>query len=413
MCGLVGVYSSNMFSKHEDVLRDLLYLDTWRGKDSTGVAALRSNSDTAVLKSTVPGYEFIEHPRLKQHLKLNDFCWIGHNRYGTIGKNIKANAHPFTIDDEDGCCIIVGAHNGTLKNKHVLMDHTDFGTDSEALFNHIANTSLEETIPLVEGAWALTYYDHQEEELRFLRNKERSLHYAYEEGRKTMIWASEAWMIRTACSRNNVKLDEDKVYLCAEDTLYSFPVPLKMNDEIKCERKGGLVGKAPVFFQGGWRAPERWASGASGTRTDSGKTPQQIAEERIRKAQETAEQMRKQREEGQLLQTGSSTQSGTTEKTAGEKLTSASDSSSSEQSKGAKGVVSNVVNILTTKKYKGYGGAKLTLKQLQNQLASGCGWCEEEFIDHEDKHAWLAPGKPVCVKCLTGTHEDKEKRSVH
>lgn len=397
-----------MFAKHEDVLKDLLYLDTWRGRDATGVAALRHNADTAIFKSTVPGHEFIDNPKLKQHLKLNDFCWIGHNRYGTVGKNIKPNAHPFDILDQDGACILVGAHNGTLKNKYALMDHNDFGTDSEAMFNHIANTSLEETIPLLDGAWAITYYDHQEEELRFLRNKERPLHYAYEEGRKTMIWASEAWMIRIACSRNQVKLDEDKVFLCAEDTLYSFPVPLKMNDEIKCNRKGGLVGKEPVFFQGGWEAPERWASGTSGT--TSNQTPQQQAAERVKKAQEAADKLKKMVDSGQLLLTDSNTQSTTTSDSAGVKPPLANASSSSEPSKAVEG---NVRNILTAKKYKGYGGERLSLKELEEQLANGCSWCEEEFIDHEDKHAWIAPGKPVCAKCLTDTHKSKEDRIVH
>jgi len=194
----------------------MLYLDTWRGQDSTGVAAIRHNADTVIMKSTVPGYEFVEGNKLSHHLRLNDFCWIGHNRFGTMGKNIESNAHPFSIKDEQGGCLIVGAHNGTLKNKHALIDHAVFGTDSEALFNNISIEGLEKTLEKVEGAWALTYYDHLEEELRIVRNSERPLFYAFEEGGKTLIWASEMWMIRVACSRYGVKLQEDKVWAFSE-----------------------------------------------------------------------------------------------------------------------------------------------------------------------------------------------------
>lgn len=402
MCGLVGIYSSNMMAKHKDALAALLYLDTWRGRDSTGVAAIRHNADTHILKSTVPGYEFVEGPKLEQHLKLNDFCWIGHNRFGTMGKNIKSNAHPFEILDDDGSCILVGAHNGTLKNKHALMDHAKFGTDSEALYNHIAQTSLEETIPLVEGAWALTYYDHITEELRFIRNKERPLFYAFEEGKKTLIWASEMWMLRVACSRYGIKLHEDKVYSFAEDTLYAFPAPEKLNEELTHVRKGGLVGKTPAFFQGGVWENGRWTSGSRGQTTTNQTT----------QSQGTASGQSSSTSSAAIAATGagsSSSQSGTSGQSNGVKPPLANATSSSEAS-------SNVRNILTAKKYKGYSGVLLSKTELENQLAGGCGWCEAEFIGEKDRYAWLAPSKPVCAKCLDGSHdleEAKTKVSVH
>jgi predicted glutamine amidotransferase len=392
MCGLVGIYSSNMLAKHKDVLAAMLYLDTWRGRDSTGVAAIRHNTDTAVLKATIPGYEFVEGPKLDQHLKLNDFLWLGHNRFGTVGKNVKTNSHPFMIDDDDGACLVVGAHNGTLKNKHVLIDHARFGTDSEALYNNIAVEGLEKTIEKVEGAWALTYYDHLEEELRVLRNKERPLFYAFEEGKKTLVWASEMWMIRVACSRYDLQLQDDKVFSFAEDTLYRFPAPMNMNEEIVMERKGGVVGKqTPTFFQS-WNR-EVWTGGghtqgaakAAGSSTGSSTSSSAIA-------------------------AVSSTPYGTNGPSNGGKLaeTSASSSTgtSSEQPDG------KVRDILSAKKYKGYAGVLLTAKELEKKLETGCGWCELEFITEKDRFAWLAPSKPICYKCLTGEPEPDKKVQV-
>lgn len=398
MCGLVGIYSSNMLTKHKDALSAMLYLDTWRGRDSTGVAAIRQNADTAILKSTVPGYEFVEGPRLHEHLKNTDFCWIGHNRYGTMGKNIKTNAHPFTIDDEDGACLIVGAHNGTLKNKHVLTDHNTFGTDSEALYHEIALNGVEEAVSKIEGAWALTYYDHIKEELRILRNKERPLVYAFEEGHKTLIWASEMWMIRVACARYDIKLEDDKVLSFNEDTLYSFPAPDKINDVLTMERKGGVVGKqAPTFFHD-WNN-RRWPGGISGTTkpqipqtTQSSCGPSPAAVAAVAQA------------------AGLTTQSGTAKNDSGVKLLTKSESSSTPTSS-TLFADNKVRDILTAKKFKGFGGTLLSKKELEDQLENGCGWCELEFITSEDKFAWLAPSKPICHKCLVGKEEPLKNAS--
>jgi predicted glutamine amidotransferase len=382
-----------MLGKHKEILSAMLYLDTWRGRDSTGVAAIRHNADTAILKSTVPGYEFVEGPKLDQHLRLNDFCWIGHNRFGTIGKNIKTNAHPFQILDDDGTCLLVGAHNGTLKNKHVLADHVKFGTDSEALYNNIALEGLEESIKKVEGAWALTYYDHVEEELRFIRNKERTLFYAFEEDKKTLFWASEAWMIRVACSRANVKLHEDKVVSFNEDTLYRFPAPMKMNEELTMERKGGLVGKTSTFFQGYNR--DEWIGGRAG---HGESTTQQ-------KAAETTPTQTPSHVPVTASSTNiSTTQSGTKGNTSGGTLTLPNRSSFETQSSSNSG---NVVSIVP-KNYKGFGGVLVSRADLEKQLAGGCTWCEHEFISINERFAWLGINKPVCSKCLEGDHDGIE-----
>lgn len=411
MCGLVGVYSSNMMNKHKEVLESLLYLDTWRGKDSTGIAAIRHNADTAILKATVPGYEFLEGPRVGNHLRLNDFCWIGHNRFGTVGKNIRSNAHPFQILDEQGSCILVGAHNGTLKNKHVLMDHADFGTDSEALYNHIAHTSLEETLPLVEGAWALTYYDHEMEELRFIRNKERPLHFAFEEGKKTMFWASEIWMIRIATSRAGIKLHKDKIYSCEEDTLYKFPAPDKMNEELTMQSQGGLVGKAPGFFQGRHWNGTGWVGGPAGQET------QRQTNQTTNQAGTGPQQNQAQGTTVRPLtppQTTSTSQSGNPLPGLGGKLPLPKEDSSPNPSSPGTG---KVVSIASNPVYKGYGSKLITRAELKRQLDQGCSWCEITFINIGDRYGWLEEGKPVCSHCLDGTHpktfQPAKQTSIH
>lgn len=395
MCGLVGIFSSCMTMKHKEVLVNLLYLDTWRGRDATGVAAIRQNADTHIMKSTVPGYEFIEGEKLNHFLRFTDFCWIGHNRFGTVGKNIKSNAHPFMVLDEEDSCVLVGAHNGTLKNKHVLNDHLSFGTDSEALYNHIALTSLEETIPLVEGAWALTYYDHIAEELRFLRNKERPLFYAYEEGHKTLIWASEAWMIKIACSRAGVKIENDAVFTVEEDTLYKIPAPVKVNETLAVTKTGGLVGKTSAFFRGYQNQTFGRTAGQESVQQETTQTPQKTTSSSSKPEV-----------------TSAPAQSGTKRENVGGTLTIKKENSSSNQSQPDAHGNDNVTPISAGRIFKGFGGVPLSKSEIEKQLENGCSWCETEYISVKARFAWLDAYKPVCKKCLDGSHEDISLDSV-
>lgn len=403
MCGLVGIYSSNMLMRHKNAMAELLFFDTLRGKDSTGLAAIRSNYDTMTLKSTVPGYEFVENPKFESHLKLNDWCWIGHNRWKTVGGATKSNAHPFEVLDDDGSCLLVGAHNGTLKNKHVFKDHQLFGTDSEALYNEIADTSLEEALLKTEGAWALSYYDHVEEELRFVRNKERTLFYAFEKDKKTLLWASEAWMLRVVCARNNIEVLDGTIHSFTEDTLYSFKGFSKTNEEIEYTRKEGLVGKAPAFFQ-------RWTG--SGTSWMGG-GPQQKTETTTQETRKTTQADLLTARQVELL----ASKSGTQEAGNGKNQTPPKNDQSEKQSK------SNSDNVVPLNAgigkiyYKGYLGILLNKQELEKQLAGGCAFCNSEFIHITDRYGWLGTNSPICSKCLDGGHDvidkPKQKVSVH
>jgi len=123
---------------------------------------------------------------------------IGHNRWGTVGGNSKATAHPFDVGD------LVGAHNGTLTSKWRLKDANCFKTDSEAMLNSIQEIGVKETLKLSEGAWALVWYDFRDGSINFLRNKERSLYFVTDmDG--CLFWASEEWMLSVSLSRHGIK----------------------------------------------------------------------------------------------------------------------------------------------------------------------------------------------------------------
>lgn len=149
---------------------------------------------------------------------------IGHNRWATSGSINRKNAHPFDLDE------IVGVHNGTLTNKYALKDHQQYDVDSEALFDNIERFGLKETISQVRGAWALCWYNKVDQSLNFLRNSERPLFYAYSENKKTIVWASEAWMITNICRREDYKISE--IFTFNEDHSYKWDLNLEKPDEL-------------------------------------------------------------------------------------------------------------------------------------------------------------------------------------
>lgn len=253
MCGLVGM-AGDLIWKHRHVMKTLLFFNTLRGKDSTGVAAWNiPKNEIETRKMTCPGFEFIQYPFIDNFLGLYRGVWLGHGRASTVGSVTKLNAHPFNVEDEDGCIGLFGAHNGTLKNKwdiEKLLDGERFGTDSEALLNLIYKMGAKEALAETEGAYALTWVDTVTKEVNLVRNKERPLCYAFTDDMRCLIWASEPWMIRIACMREGVELaknnDKETIWSLPEDTLFKFKVPqfIKKEDGFDVpEREGGLLGK--------------------------------------------------------------------------------------------------------------------------------------------------------------------------
>lgn len=240
MCGIVGVVGK-IGKKERDAFRQLLIVDSLRGADSTGFFTVKGN-DVGVFKAVGDPYMAMESRAFDRELIKSSNILVGHNRFATTGKVNRKNAHPFEFDK------VVGVHNGTLKNKYALRDGNTFEVDSEALYNSFNVIGADATIPQVEGAWSLVWWDKVEKELCFLRNDQRPMCVALSEDRKTMFFASEAGMLSWILARNDIKIGDIKA--TAVDQLYK----LKVKDEFEgvatelpmlTMRK--LEGKPPVF----------------------------------------------------------------------------------------------------------------------------------------------------------------------
>ena len=244
MCGIVGV-AGPMGVKEDKVLKTLLTLDALRGIDSTGIAAIPRNGDVRVVKQVGNPYELFYTRGFDPALNRMNRAIIGHNRFATQGEINRRNAHPFDFDN------LVGVHNGTLRNKHRLLDANQFKVDSENLYYHIEHEGLDSFLEIVDGAYALVWWNREEETLNFLRNKERPMWCVKSIDGKNMFWASEKWMIEVAVSREQINVGE--YHWMMEDMHYK----IQINDKSEMDKPVVSLAQAkykPPVFQQNWHA---------------------------------------------------------------------------------------------------------------------------------------------------------------
>lgn len=225
MCGLVGLcinHGSGMYGKDIDTIEELLFVDSIRGEDATGVGMINEDGKMTVLKEAIDSYHFLkstEWGELKVEALKNARCIIGHNRKRTIGTDVAENAHPFVIDNR-----YVFVHNGTLQNHKALFDTA---VDSEALGMLLTRCEgdvglLGEALGKVRGAYACVWYDQEERTLYMLRNSERPLAITEFKHRQGFAWSSEGWMSYGLAGRNNSSIE--KTYQIEPGKLYSCKI---------------------------------------------------------------------------------------------------------------------------------------------------------------------------------------------
>lgn len=255
MCGHVG-FAGDATASSMKAFRDLLFMDQLRGVHSTGVACVpfvgkdRTPENTIVHKLPVNASDFLSLKYTDTLLKcLNHGVVIGHNRHATIGDLTVGNSHPFLFDS------VVGAHNGTVSTSNLkdlpwLRDNKRYTTDSETIYASIDVDGVQATVKNLtsdtwsSGAWAFVWYNFEENTINFLRNSHRPLHYVFSEDREQLFWASEAFMLHSALSRNGVRYE--KVFSLAENTHLSYAVPTcneMFHKEPEVRKK--LAGKKP------------------------------------------------------------------------------------------------------------------------------------------------------------------------
>lgn len=191
MCGICGVYGLSLMATRElKMFSHLLYINTLRGEDSTGVLKVCKNGnkfEEFIDKSILSADKYITSPDGWQFTHTsNIMLLLGHARAATIGSVTKDNAHPFKFSK------VTGVHNGTVR-KFFKYDR-EYDTDSEAIYRGLNDHGLEETLKDIASrtsAYALVWVDWEHGTLNFLRNKERPLHFTYVYNRSALVWSSD------------------------------------------------------------------------------------------------------------------------------------------------------------------------------------------------------------------------------
>lgn len=219
MCGLVGfvrtspanvVAAPSTYTLLKETMATLLYVDTLRGLDATGVAWATDKNVINIYKDTLPGYHFIKCEKIKTMLNSIEKypVVIGHNRHATMGDRTSEAAHPFRHKH------IVGAHNGTLRNEtqwnNVLPYASPSNVDSARLIAGIAEMPIKDIFSSIQGAYALTWLNLEDTTLNILRNNERPLYIIYNEEHNVLLWSSEKEIAMFALDRAG--MDHNWVY---------------------------------------------------------------------------------------------------------------------------------------------------------------------------------------------------------
>lgn len=230
MCGLVSVLSKKHYGftkKQIDIFSSLLFVDLLRGDDSTGVFVATNKGEVALAKDAVDSLSFLktsEYGKICNRALKEGAALIGHNRKATTGVIKDTNAHPFVVDDK-----VVLVHNGTLYGDH--KKHADVEVDSHAIAHVIhENESLEKALQSLNGAYALIWYDVENQKVNFIRNNMRPLWWM--ETDDEWIWASEKNFLMWVQHRFDLRLKgKDPAYSeLPPNTLNTFTYNPKDND---------------------------------------------------------------------------------------------------------------------------------------------------------------------------------------
>lgn len=227
MCGIVGFINRESNFKASEPLtkwfKQALYCDALRGEHGTGILSVNDKGFYNMYKKALNAADFLELSKTKSVLRESSVFSVGHNRWATQGTHTDDNSHPF----EHGNIVLF--HNGTVSN-HRTFNKPTFDVDSSAIsFMFSESEDIKKSIERIEGTYSLVWYDFLLETLNFARNEDRPMFFGYVKDSKSILFASEAPMIRWLANRNGIVLE--KIEAVPENIW--LEVPLNSEEKFK------------------------------------------------------------------------------------------------------------------------------------------------------------------------------------
>ena len=185
MCGIVGIIGKQPVAP---MLVDALKRLEYRGYDSAGVATIENGQ---LARRRAEG-KLVNLEKLLGENPLSGHIGIGHTRWATHGVPNETNAHPHQTDK------LAIVHNGIIENFRELRDELiaagckfSTQTDTEAVA-HLVTRAMEsglgpkdavrESLKRLEGAFAIGFIFHGEDNLMIAARKGAPLAVGYGEG---------------------------------------------------------------------------------------------------------------------------------------------------------------------------------------------------------------------------------------
>lgn len=255
MCGLFGGASSSLIESELQTIRWIAGVSFFRGVHSSGMAVAstegkrkkRRVGDYHTIKRLSDPYGFMFDPDVIEIQRKSPTAIIGHCRQATVGSISRENAHPYTIGNT------IGAHNGTIDSLQDLAKK-EGTTDSYQFYKHVEEYGIDSAVEEhSDGAYALTWFDTEEDTLNILRNDKRPLWFM--PGHGTIYWASERCFLQIVKDHINIKVDEPIMVPSHTLITYHLPFNNKMaTREVKPKPKTFVPGMysslKKVFGQG-------------------------------------------------------------------------------------------------------------------------------------------------------------------
>lgn len=249
MCGIIGM--AGILTTNDDVLlKDMLFMDTVRGKHATGLVKVQGNCEVvSTIKAAYSAPFFLCLPEVVNF--LNGFnkntVVLGHNRHATKGSATEhGNAHPFTSGN------ITLVHNGSLTNHHSLTKGYHL-VDSAAIAEAFEKEGAKEVLPKLEGAYSLVWIDEANNTLNFARNSERPMYIATSTTTKKIYWASEKGMLHWLLTREGTKKNFDEIKEVPVGKWIKYPIT-KTGIDLDTEEESFKVAEPVSSYYSNWKS---------------------------------------------------------------------------------------------------------------------------------------------------------------